>query len=57
MSAGARELVAELPGETAIPAFVDRLVAEGARIAGVTRRRRSLENLFIEVTTSEADRG
>jgi ABC-2 type transport system ATP-binding protein len=52
-----RDLVAELPGEAAIPAFVDRLVAEGARIAGVTRRRRTLENLFIEVTSSEADDG
>jgi ABC-2 type transport system ATP-binding protein len=52
-----RDLVAELPAEAAIPAFVDRLVAEGARIAGVTRRRRTLENLFIEVTSSEADDG
>jgi ABC-2 type transport system ATP-binding protein len=43
-------LVISLPGDDAIPAAVDRLVAEGARVRGVAPRKRTLESLFMEVT-------
>lgn len=43
-------LVVGLPDEERIPAVVERLVAAGARIRAVTRRRRTLESLFLEVT-------
>lgn len=46
-------LVFGLPSEDAIPALVERLVASGARVTGVARRRRTLEALFLE-TVEEA---
>ncbi len=44
-----------LPSDDATPALVDRLVAEGARVLSVERRRRSLESLFLDLT-AEAHR-
>jgi ABC-2 type transport system ATP-binding protein len=49
-------LLIGLTDEERIPALVERLVAEGARIRSVSRRRRTLESLFLEVT-GEAHRG
>ncbi len=43
-------LLVGLPDEEAVPALVDALVAQGARVTRVDRRRRTLENLFLEVT-------
>ena len=43
-------LLVGLSGDDAIPALVDRLVAEGVRVQGVARRKRTLERLFLEVT-------
>jgi ABC-2 type transport system ATP-binding protein len=51
VSATAGMLVVGLADETEIPTLVDRLVADEARITGVSRRRRTLEALFLEVTT------
>ena len=45
-----------LPAEDAIPVLVTRLAAAGASIAGVVRRRRTLEALFLEAV-EEAHRG
>jgi ABC-2 type transport system ATP-binding protein len=45
-----------LPAEDAIPVLVTRLAASGASIAGVVRRRRTLEALFLEAV-EEAHRG
>jgi ABC-2 type transport system ATP-binding protein len=44
------------PAEEAIPALVTRLAAAGALISGVSRRRRTLEALFLEAV-EEAHRG
>jgi ABC-2 type transport system ATP-binding protein len=41
-------VVIGLPGEETIPVLVERAVAAGARIRGVRRRKRTLENLFLE---------
>ena len=43
-------LLLGLPGDDVIPALVERLVAEGARVQGVGRHKRTLESLFLEVT-------
>jgi ABC-2 type transport system ATP-binding protein len=43
-------VVVGLPDDSAIPALVEMLVADGARVRGVAPRRRTLENLFLEVT-------
>ncbi len=56
IESSASGLLAALPDEAAIPALIDGLVTAGARVSGVARRRRSLESLFLEVT-SEAVRG
>jgi ABC-2 type transport system ATP-binding protein len=56
VSTGPRALVFGMDDEAAIPALVDRLVAAGARVTGVTRRRRTLEALFLEIT-GEGARG
>ena len=50
VSSSGDTLVVALPAEEAIPDLVDALVARGARIQGVARRRRTLESLFLEVT-------
>ncbi len=42
-------LVIGLPDEERIPALVERLVSNGARVVGVARRKRTLEGLFLEV--------
>jgi ABC-2 type transport system ATP-binding protein len=44
----AEAIVVGLPDEGSIPALVERAVASGARIRAVTRRKRTLENLFLE---------
>jgi ABC-2 type transport system ATP-binding protein len=49
-------IVVGLPAEEAIPPLVERLAGAGARIAGVSRRRRTLEALFLEAV-EEAHRG
>jgi ABC-2 type transport system ATP-binding protein len=49
-------LVVGLADEDAIPRLVATLAAGGARISRVTRRTRTLESLFLEVT-SESHRG
>jgi ABC-2 type transport system ATP-binding protein len=41
-------VVVGLPDEEAIPALVRGAVEDGARVSGVARRRRTLENLFLE---------
>jgi ABC-2 type transport system ATP-binding protein len=46
----ALRLVVGLPAEESVPSLVDSLVARGARIRAVTRRTRTLESLFLEVT-------
>jgi ABC-2 type transport system ATP-binding protein len=48
-------LLVGLPGEDAIPGLVAHLSAEGARVSGVQRRRRTLENLFLAVTSDGHD--
>ena len=48
-------LVIGLPDEDAIPGLVANLTAEGARVSGVQRRRRTLENLFLAVTSDGHD--
>ncbi|NTU71678.1 MAG: ABC transporter ATP-binding protein [Coriobacteriia bacterium] len=48
-------LVVGLSDESRIPDLVSRLVDAGVRIVGVTRRRRTLEALFLE-TVAEASR-
>ena len=45
-----------LSGDDAIPGLVERLVVSGARIAGVVRRRRTLESLFLEITADDQPR-
>jgi ABC-2 type transport system ATP-binding protein len=45
--AGSR-IVVGLPAEDAIPTLITRLAESGARITGVSRRRRTLEALFLE---------
>jgi len=52
----AGRLVVGLPAEDAIPALVARLAGAGASIMGVTRRRRTLEALFLEAV-EEAHHG
>jgi ABC-2 type transport system ATP-binding protein len=47
--------VVSLPDASAIPALVELLVADGARITGVVQRRRTLESLFLEVTAEGHD--
>lgn len=47
-------IVVSLPSEDLIPVLVDSLVGAGARIQGVSRRTRTLENLFLEVTRHDA---
>jgi ABC-2 type transport system ATP-binding protein len=47
------ELLIGLPGDGAIPALVERLVASGAQVSGVVRHRRTLESLFLEVTADD----
>jgi ABC-2 type transport system ATP-binding protein len=42
------QLLVGLSAEEAIPDLVARLASAGARITGVTRRHRTLENLFLE---------
>jgi ABC-2 type transport system ATP-binding protein len=44
-------LLVGLPGDDAIPGLIERLVRDGARLAGVERRKRTLESLFLEVTS------
>jgi ABC-2 type transport system ATP-binding protein len=56
LSTGSDSFVAGLPDESAIPALVERLVADGARVTSVVRRRKTLERLFLEVT-AEAHHG
>jgi ABC-2 type transport system ATP-binding protein len=51
----ASRLVVGLPDEDSIPALVERLVGAGGRVLGVTRRRRTLEALFL-ATIEEATR-
>jgi ABC-2 type transport system ATP-binding protein len=46
-----------LAGDADIPRLVDALVAAGARVCGVARHRRTLENLFLEITAEGADHG
>jgi ABC-2 type transport system ATP-binding protein len=48
ISAEPTRLVVGLAEEAQVPELVERLVAQGARIVGVTRRRRTLESLFLE---------
>lgn len=55
LEADGKSLLFGVPDEIAIPALVDRLVAVGARIAGVQRRKRTLEALFIETLGEAAD--
>ena len=43
-------LVIGLPDEESVPGLVEALVASGARIRSVSRRKRTLESLFLEVT-------
>ena len=45
-----------LSGDEAIPALVERLVVSGARVAAVVRRRRTLESLFLEITSDNQPR-
>ena len=47
-------VIVGLPDDARVPALVERLVAGGAQVAGVTRRRRTLEALFL-ATIEEAD--
>jgi ABC-2 type transport system ATP-binding protein len=51
LETGPTRIAFGLPSEDAIPALVEQLVASGARLTGVVRRRRTLESLFLEVTS------
>jgi ABC-2 type transport system ATP-binding protein len=51
LGTSASGILVGLSGDDAIPALVERLVAAGARISTVARRRRTLESLFLEVTS------
>jgi ABC-2 type transport system ATP-binding protein len=50
LEASPRALLVGLPNEDSVPALVDALVGEGARVSRVARHRRTLESLFLEVT-------
>ncbi len=53
ISQTAERVIFGLPTEDAIPDLVAALVAAGARVVGVRRRKRDLESLFIETVGNE----
>jgi ABC-2 type transport system ATP-binding protein len=46
-------LLVRVPDEEDIPELVGWLVSQGARVAGVERRKRTLEGLFLEAVGEE----
>ena len=55
LESGPAALLVGLEDEATIPRLVDALVAGGARVTAVSRRRRTLEALFLEVTSEGHD--